>query len=127
MEFEHFALNVTEPLKIADWYVEHLDMKIVFQKQESPFMTFLADNTGRIVVEFYSNSEAQIPNYFEKHQFEFHFAFKIENTEEEKNRLLAAGCSFIEEFKPEDGTHIAMLRDPWGLCLQLCQRKVSLN
>lgn len=126
MEFEHFALNVTNAIEIADWYVAHLDMQIVFQKKESPYMTFLADKTGRVIVEFYTNDEALIPEYASKHQLEFHFAFKTDNTEKEKQRLLKAGCTFIEEFRPEEGTHIAMLRDPWGLALQVCQRAKSL-
>ena len=126
MEFEHFALNVTNPTTIANWYVENLAMKIVFEQKEKPFMTFLADKTGRVVVELYNNSAAKVPNYQQKHHLEFHFAFKTENAEELKNKLLSKKCVLVEEVKPNDGSHLVMLRDPWGLALQLCQRATSL-
>jgi len=126
MEFEHFALNVTDPLAIADWYVENLSMKVVFGQKKKPFMTFLADKTGRVVVELYNNSAAEVPSYEQKHHLEFHFAFKAENAEDLKNRLLTKGCSLVEETKLKDGSHLVMLRDPWGLALQLCQRATSL-
>ena len=56
MIFEHFALNVTNPVEMADWYVENLEMKIVRSIDKSPFTRFLADRTGRVVLEIYSNN-----------------------------------------------------------------------
>lgn len=127
MEFEHFALNVAEPLVIANWYVKNLDMKIVFQQQGPPFMTFLADKTGRVVVELYHNLDALVPDYRKMHHLEFHFAFKTDEAESAKNKLLNLNCVLVEELKKDDGTHIIMMRDPWGLALQLCQRAVPLT
>jgi len=126
MEFEHFALNVQSPASIAEWYVENLGMKIVFQDPKPPFMTFLADETDRVVVELYSNPAAKIPDYANQHHLEFHFAFKTKEAESLKSKLMTEGCSFVEEVKKEDGSHLIMLRDPWGLALQLCQRATPL-
>jgi len=34
------------------------------------------------------------------------------------------GAVFVEEVKKGDGTQIIMLRDPFGMPLQLCERAV---
>lgn len=127
MEFEHFALNVKEPLAVANWYVDALEMKIVSQQLEAPFMTFLADRSGRVVVELYHNQAAEVPNYAHQHPLVFHFAFKTLHAQELKENLLGKGCTLQEEIKKDDGTHLVMLRDPWGLALQLCERAVPLG
>ena len=33
---------------------------------------------------------------------------------------------FVDEMKRDDGTRLLMLRDPWGLALQLCKRPEPL-
>jgi len=43
MILEHFALNVSEPHKMKDWYVKHLDLSVVSEMTEPPNMIFLAD------------------------------------------------------------------------------------
>jgi hypothetical protein len=45
-----------------------------------------------------------------------------ENAENDKKRLVESGATFELEVQLEDGSHIVMLRDPWGMPLQLCQR-----
>ncbi len=122
MIFEHFALNVSNPVEMADWYVKNLEMKIVRSIDKSPFARFLADKTGRVVLELYSNSSAKIPEYRNAHSLEFHFAFMVEDAASLKDKLLEAGATFEEELKPEDGSHLVMLRDPFGVPLQLCKR-----
>lgn len=126
MIFEHFALNVEKPIEAANWYVKNLEMKIVKGSTQSPFAHFLADKTGRLVIEIYKNENAQIIDFSLKHPLEFHFAFMVKNAEEIKNKLLSAGAKFVEELKPEDGSHLVMLRDPFGVPLQLCQRGVPM-
>ncbi|MGJ5643073.1 VOC family protein [Formosa sp. S-31] len=124
--FEHFAINVKDPKAISDWYCQHLGMKKVLEKQEAPFMTFLADATNRVVVELYYQPSMPITDFNEQHQLTFHFAFESDDAEKDKNTLLVAGATFIEEQQPGPGTHLVMLRDPWGLPLQLCQRAQKL-
>jgi hypothetical protein len=40
----------------------------------------------------------------------------------DRKRLEAAGATFFEEIRLPDGTFVIMLRDPWGVPLQLCKR-----
>lgn len=122
MIFEHFALNVSNPVEMAKWYIDNLEMKVVRSIDESPFTRFLADKTGRVVLEIYSNNTARIPDYKSAHPLEFHFAFMVEDTVSLKNKLLNAGASLEEELKLDDGSNLVMLRDPFGVPLQLCKR-----
>ena len=127
MIFEHFAINVTDPIAIADWYVKNVGLTIVRQQNQAPFMTFLADKTGRVVMELYYRPEQAIMNFVDQHSLTFHFAMEASNAESEKNRLLQVGATLFEEQHLDDGSYLVMLRDPWGICLQICQRASRMN
>jgi len=122
MIFEHFAINVTDIDSRIAWYVAHLDLQIVNAQREPPFMTFLADSGGRVIMELYHRSDAEITDFGTKHHLTFHMAFVSENAQADSERLVAKGASYVEEVKKDDGSHLVMLRDPWGMPLQLCQR-----
>jgi glyoxylase I family protein len=127
MHFEHVAMNVPDPRAMARWYVEHLGMRIVRQVNESPYMHFLADVTGRVIFELYANDKAAIPNYFEQHPLILHNAFAVEDMDGTIDRLTAVGASIFSNETTPDGGRLAMLRDPWGIPLQLTQRAVPLG
>ncbi|MCB0732474.1 MAG: VOC family protein [Ignavibacteriae bacterium] len=126
MVFEHFALNVENPIEAANWYVKNCEMKIVRGSDKPPYAHFIADKTGRLAIEIYKNDSAAIIDLNSKHPLEFHFAFMVKNAEETKQKLLANGATFFEELHLEDGSHLVMLRDPFGVPLQLCQRGVPM-
>ena len=52
----------------------------------------------------------------------FHVAVVAPDARAERRRLEAAGATFQSEDVFPDGTCLVMLRDPWGVSLQLCQR-----
>jgi catechol-2,3-dioxygenase len=122
MVFEHIALNVTNVKDIKDWYVANVGLKVVFEQTKAPFMTFLKDSTGRVILELYNRPDEEITDFKTKHPLTFHMAFVSPNAEKDKIRLLDKGASFVEEITKQDGSHLVMLRDPWGMPLQLCQR-----
>lgn len=122
MKFEHYAINVEDPVAVANWYVAHCEMSIALSVDKPVFMRFLADKTGRVVVELYNNKVAKVPDYASMDPLEYHLAFAVEDAEAEMNRLIEAGASFVVEVKPQEGTRLIMLRDPFGMSLQLCQR-----
>ena len=122
MKLEHFALNVIDPVAMAKWYVEHLGLKIVRQVADAPYTHFLADSSGTILLEIYNNPPDQVPPYAAMDPLQLHVAFVSEDPEADKIALLDAGATFVEELFFDDGSHLAMLRDPWGLAIQLCKR-----
>lgn len=122
MKLEHFALNVSEPLAMADWYVQHLGLQIVRQKKEPPYTTFLGDDSGQILIEIYKNPPEDVPSYQQMNPLLLHLAFVSDDPQKDKQRLLNEGAGSVEDLVMEDGTQLFMLRDPWGLAFQLCKR-----
>jgi glyoxylase I family protein len=122
MRFEHFALNVADPVAVATWYVANCGLNVVRSIDKAPFTHFLADEKGQVVAELYFNPAAPVPDYGSHHPLEFHVAFMVPNAEEAKGRLLSAGAVFVEEVRPDAASLLVMLRDPFGIPLQICQR-----
>jgi catechol 2,3-dioxygenase-like lactoylglutathione lyase family enzyme len=122
MKIEHIALNVKEPHAVSAWYEKHLGMKVVKKMADSPYMTFLADDSGKVMVELYNNPQAEILDYPNLNPLMLHLAFVSENPDEEKERLGKAGAVLVSDDTLEDGTRLLMMRDPWGLCIQFCKR-----
>lgn len=127
MYFEHVALNVPDPRAMARWYVDHCGLRVVVSEDTSPYMHFLADATGRIILELYANPAAPIPDYPNQPPLVLHVAYAVDDMEKTKGELLDAGATLVSEATSDDGTVLVMLRDPWGLPLQLAQRGVPLG
>lgn len=126
MKFEHFALNVPEPRAQAQWYVQHLGFSVARSRTDAPYTHFLADDTGRTIVEFYANPAVPLPDYPALPPLNFHLAVVAADARAERARLERAGATLVREEPQLDGSVLIMLRDPWGVPLQLCQRTVPM-
>jgi glyoxylase I family protein len=122
MRFEHFALNVPDAPATAAWYVAHLGLTVLRARTEAPFTHFLADETGRVFIELYTNPKDPIPEYPGQHPLRVHFAFAVTDAKAEQARLIQAGATLAMEEPQPDGSMLIMMRDPWGVPVQLCQR-----
>ena len=122
MKFEHFALNVPETRAQALWYVQHVGFKIARARDDAPFTHFLADETGRTIFELYTNPKAPISDYTSANPLCFHIAVVAADAQAERARLEKAGAKLAFEDPQPDGSLLIMMRDPWGVPLQLCQR-----
>ena len=122
MKIEHFAINVENPVEMADWYAETMGLKVVSQIQKPPFTSFLADDSDRVMIEIYNNPADQVPDYRNMDPLLLHLAFVSQDPEMDKNRLVKAGAEVVSNDRLDDGSHLIMLRDPWGVCIQLCKR-----
>src|SRR5437016_4222263 len=125
MRIEHFAYIVNDPVKVAAWYVKHFGWQIRRSEDRPPFTHFLADSSGKVMVEIYNNSQAAVPDYAAMHPLVMHLALVCgPDLEQVRDRLLAAGatdCGGV--ITTPMGDRLAMLRDPWGLAIQLCHRR----
>ncbi len=126
LNVEHIAWNVSEPAAIAKWYADNLGMRIVRQSAVEPFIHFIADAKDRVVLELYCNAADAIPDYPAMHPLRLHLAFATDDPDGSMAALLAAGATFVSDQTTADGSRLVMLRDPWGLALQLCQRVTPL-
>lgn len=126
MKIEHFAVNVADPLAMTEWYVQHLELKVVKKMDAAPFTRFLADDSGNVMLEIYNNPPDQVPPYATMNPLLLHLAFTSDDPQSDSRRLIEAGAAFVEEIRLDDGSFLIMLRDPWGLALQLCKRGRSM-
>jgi len=122
MKFEHFGINVPDARASGQWYVDNLGFSIVRSRDEAPYTRFLADETGRVVVELYTNPTGGIPAYPAQHPLVFHLAVWSSDVTADRARLEKAGATLFAEETLPDGSRLTMMRDPWGVALQLCQR-----
>jgi hypothetical protein len=78
------------------------------------------------MLEIYNNPPDQVPPYAEMDPLLLHIAFVSVDPDADKDALLDAGATFVEQLHMDDGSHLVMLRDPWGLALQLCKRATPM-
>ncbi len=124
MKIEHAAWDIENPVAAADWYVEHLQMKVVRSGAPPACARFLADATGRVLLEIYNNPKVSPPDYRSIDPLITHLAFAVEDVAAERERLLAAGATAVGEVATLDnGDVMCLLRDPWGFPLQLLKRR----
>ena len=122
MKIEHFALNVKDPVAVASWYKEHMGLETVRKMDTAPYTHFLGDKSGYIMIEIYNNPPENVPDYKNMEPLLLHIAFVSNDPEKDKTRLIAAGATFVEDVHLPDGSLLIMMRDPWGLAIQLCKR-----
>jgi catechol 2,3-dioxygenase-like lactoylglutathione lyase family enzyme len=127
MNIEHMALNVTDPIHQADWFVQHLGMRVVRCVGEPPYTRFIADESGRVVLELYAHRKAPVPDYADLDPLVVHIAFSTADVPGTRDRLLAAGAKTASEInRTPAGDEMMFLRDPWGLAIQLVKRAKPL-
>jgi glyoxylase I family protein len=122
IRFEHYALNLTDPHAVADWYVANFDCRLLCKLEQEPFTVFLADSQGRVFWEIYHNTSAPLSLVRGSHPGAYHLAFSVAALDAARDRAIAAGAVFVEEVTASSGSRLVMLRDPWGIPVQLCQR-----
>jgi glyoxylase I family protein len=123
MRIEHIAFNVADPTGMAEWYGKNLGMRVLRKFEGGTDTHFIADAAGRVVLELYRQEKSPVPDYGAMDPMILHVAFVVADVTAERQRLLAAGAKAVGEVGRNDGgDELAMLRDPWGFCVQLVRR-----
>lgn len=124
LSVEHVALCVSDPRGMSDWWVKNLGCAVTMKR--SGGSCFLADCDGRVAFEVYGPSEEMAaPNYADMDVMQLHFGFATADVDETIRRLTAAGATLvIKESVP--GLEGAILRDPFGIPIQVVRRDVSV-
>jgi len=127
MKIEHVAFQVADPVAVARWYIEQLGMTLRRAFPDRPWGQFLSDDGDSVMLEFYNNPKASVPDYRAIDPVLVHIAFTTDDVGKTRARLLAAGATAESEVTVTDGGDtLMMLRDPWGLPLQFIRRKVPM-
>jgi len=111
---------------MAAWYCQHVGLSIAHSIPDAPHTHFLADSSGTVLLEIYCNPADQVPVYADMDPLLLHIAFVSPDPDADTQALVAAGATLVQDLHLGDGSHVVMLRDPWGLALQLCRRAVSM-
>jgi glyoxylase I family protein len=123
LKIEHFALQVPDPTAMADWYVKHLGFMIARAGGEPSHARFLADSTRSVMLEIYRNPVASVPDYRKADPLLMHVAYSSDNPAADSDRLVQAGAVVVDELMTTPSADIiVMLRDPWGVPIQLVKR-----
>ncbi len=123
MKIEHLGIQVPEPAAMADWYVKNMGFSIKRSSDDPVPVRFIADGSGKVMIEIYRNPKVGVPDYTTIDPLTLHIAYSCENVPRVMEKLSKAGAKLISG--PENlpnGDQLAMLRDPWGVVIQLCRR-----
>ena len=127
MIIEHVAFQHPVPAAAAEWYGKHLGFSVARASTGPSQARFLADSAGRTVLEIYSNAAGPMPDYPAQSPLTLHVAFLSDDLQADTARLVAAGATLVEApAATPTGDVLGMLRDPWGIPLQLVRRAKPL-
>ncbi len=120
---EHFALNLADPLAMAQWYTKHLRMTVVRQSGPPTHTTFFADAGKNIMLELFCNKNFPMLDLRQVNHMALHLAFMAEDIAATRDALLAAGATVVDDITQiPNGDTVLMMRDPWGLPIQFVKR-----
>ena len=122
VRFEHIGINVQDPVRMADWWVKNLDMKIKRKGEPPVSMHFLSDAEENMMIEIYHNPPDAVPDYASMDPLLLHIAFKVDDVKAMQEKLIAAGATLQAYQVNPDGDEILILRDPWGVPIQFVKR-----
>jgi len=123
MKIEHVALQVAEPAAAAEWYVANLGFSVRRAVDQPVVARFLADSSGAVMLELYNSPSVPVPAYGAMDPLLLHVAFVCDDVPAALQRLLHAGATLVTAPHANGCDELAMLRDPWGLAIQLVRRK----
>lgn len=108
---------------MAEWYVKHLGFSIARSGGEPSHARFLADASGSVMLEIYRNPAAEVPDYNRADPLLMHLAYVSSEPDADRDRLVQAGAVTVDDVTTTPaGDAIVMLRDPWGVPIQLVKR-----
>ena len=128
MTIEHLGLLVSNPIQMGKWYKENLGFQILREAgTDTDGVVFMEDDRGT-VIEIGRLPEASPLDVKSLNPLAVHLAVQCSHPENEARRLVEAGAEMIGE-SPRNaykGEKI-LVRDPWGLTIQVVNRTWSLE
>src|SRR4051794_16741429 len=108
---------------MADWYARNLGCSVARSGGAPAHGRFLLDENKRVMLEIYRNPKASVPDYTTIDPLLLLLAFLTKDPVADRDRLVKAGATVVDDISTtEAGDELLMLRDPWGVALQLVKR-----
>ena len=121
---EHIGLTVTDPVAMAEWYRDVLGFTIAFSgADDEKAVAFIIDAGGKIMLEL-----GKLPGIAPladriDHHLQAHIALLSDDPLKDAAYLESKGATFIEKCPvTRPGELLVVLRDPWGITIQLVRR-----
>ena len=122
MKLEHVAIDVPDAESLIAWWCDNLGFR-----RSAPGSAFIIDDSGTMGLEVYRTGETPVaPDYKAMNSMTLHVAFVSEDVKADVDRLVAAGATLEQMMLENPAFNMAILRDPWGVAIQLCKRKQSI-
>lgn len=118
VRFEHVAIDVQNPKKVADWYVKYVGLKIVSASKK---MIFVTDPGKHFMFELYHKAETK-GSYAKLDHPASHVAFATDDAEALSKKMVEGGAKVLKQFKNPVGDTVINMQDPWGNNLQVIHR-----
>jgi uncharacterized glyoxalase superfamily protein PhnB len=120
---EHIGFVIADPGAAADWYEKNLGFTIL-RKAENNSVAFIREPESGLIFELIGNPDIHPIDKDLTHPLQVHIAIKSINILEDKQALVNAGAQFVMDCRTDDpAAKVCILKDPFGLFLQLAQRK----
>ncbi|MBN1409443.1 MAG: VOC family protein [Spirochaetales bacterium] len=129
MRIEHIGFLVSQPIAMGDWYEKHLGLKKIRSLGDNEQgVVFLRDDGTGTVLEFGRLKGRSVFNYNNMDPLLIHIAIECQDPTGLAKKLEAAGAEIIGESPMAEGANERMLvKDPWGITIQLINRVNRLN
>ena len=120
---EHIGFVISDPCGAADWYAKHLGF-IKLRAAANNSVAFIRDPCSGLIFELIGNPDIHPLEQDLTHPLQVHIALKSNNIMEDRQKLINAGASFVMDCRTDDpDARVCILKDPFGLYLQLAERK----
>jgi glyoxylase I family protein len=121
---EHTAIASPDPLRLAQWYVDHLDFAINYQPPNSRTVFVKAADGSRL--EIIESNAAPRPAQAMRDPGLRHLAIAVTDFDAVRSRLEARGISFLTAPETVAGNTIVFFADCDGNLLHLLHRETPL-
>ena len=121
---EHVAIASPDPLRLAIWYVEHLDFVINYQPASSKTV-FIRAADGSLI-EIIESAPDTVPAAGMNPAGLRHLALTVADFPEVYARLKGNGVRFLSDAQTINGNSLAFFTDPDGNILHLLHRETPL-
>ena len=122
---EHMGFVVVNPGGAAGWYREHLGFKVLRTAPDGTVAFIQCPETG-LILELIGEGGLKAGAKDLTHPLQVHLAVRTDSFETDRDRLISAGAEFAMHCETDDPeAKVCVLKDPFGLYLQLAQRRES--
>lgn len=129
MGVEHIGLSVPAPRSMAEWYCRHLGFRhIRGGGSDSEGVAFIVDDAGETVLEIFKLHDVDALPLRDLAPIQLHVAIDCKTPYDTAMALVQYGAEFVGE-APRNAYpgEKYLIRDPWGLVIQLLDRETKLE